>query len=736
MFCWKVSVLLRTVALLGTITLCLCKLINLQRLGASTSSSAVAGQSACLHSIRIDSTQPDSVFESFDTLSVFVELRSKDSTLPNRYLEGDVNLSDIELCHAFGPKGKVMQCALMDGRRDQALFLWGQSPGQHTFFIRSPTSSQITTTKSFAVQRSDLPLPASPTLHKHLFFKLDPHAEDQTGRSYRHAQHQTSSNETYALSEWAARSTVAFGQNLGCDLGLTILVLSPAHTLIAPPHIAVYTPGASATASRAPTARWAACHGDFTHQPLCIVSSDVAGVLSTCRPLENILNALGVSVDALVPPHIVAPACMLTWWAWHAPHGSVQYVTARDAWVQAASCGDEVPLVYQLDPPQLGKSVLSSKRQVRKSESSHAPCTHPHVLRDHVELSSLLPAHSTCVTGESPTTLLTVFTTLVPRRNQTSPQAQQKSTIQSSVIRALAALRPHVALVVFTDDPGIAQEVRDLGAAAVTDGFRAAPYGAPYLRDMYTWVRQHSQSPFYGFMNADILFGPDLVDAVDVVLRGIANGTLSQRVLVTGRRFNVQMPLPFVDGHAWSVRVGATALDISRIHYSMREGARVFVPWGLDFFFITRGTWDWSIIPDFAPGRGVYDTWLSDHSFRDLVPRIEISRCVWPLHLSGSDGHFSGTSTDLSYPDFNERKAETYIGGVKMGILTTAEWRLEAGGGSGACQLVPGTGRMRVGDERGWPWTGKLREGHVDPITGNVSERSESGASDGMCEPL
>ncbi|CAE7940337.1 unnamed protein product, partial [Symbiodinium sp. KB8] len=287
----------------------------------------------------------------------------------------------------------------------------------------------------------------------------------------------------------------------------------------------------------------------------------------------------------------------------------------------------------------------------------------------------------------APTTLLTVFTTLVPRRNQNSPEAQQKSTIQSSVIRALAALRPHVALVVFTDDPGIAQEVRDLGAAAVTDGFRAAPYGAPYLRDMYAWVRQHSQSPFYGFMNADILFGPDLVDAVDVVLRGIANGTLGKRVLVTGRRFNVEMPLPFADGHAWSVPEGASASDVSRIHHSMRDRAKAFLPGGLDFFFIARGTWNWSAIPDFAPGRITYDTWLSDHSYRDLVPRIEISRCVWPLHLSGSDGHFSGGSTDLPYHGFNERKAETYIGKIGMGFMAHAEWRLKAGGGSGACQL-------------------------------------------------
>ena len=703
--------------LLAMLGLCNARPVNMHRPIKDPASTMLSGQSFCMPNISIVFPRPDVVYETFNTLHVFVDWQ-REGAFPfsTSVCREGAPLRTVQVCTALIPSGSVQECHATNSTFMG--FLWGIPPGQFSLLVRRLDSNHILAKTYFTVQRSNLPLPASPTLYMHLLKRTFLSSARHSARHPLHApldqDHQL--GHTGSL---AAPHSISQRKSSGQDF--TILPLTSSHALIAPATAVIYKPGALAVVAGAPSTRWAACQGDHhAAQPICIVSSDIAGMLPTTHAPGGVLDALGVPVDALVPPNVVAPACMLTWWAWRAPDSHAQHMTEWEAWVHAASCGDEVPLVYQLGPPQLSESVLNSESRVRKSDSIHVLCTRPHVLRGHAHLSSLLPAHSTRVIGETPTTLLTVFTTLVPRRNQTSPQAQQKNTIQSSVIRALAALRPHVALVVFTDDSGIAQEVQDLGAAAVTGGFRTAPYGAPYLRDMYAWVQQHSQSPLYGFMNADILFGPDLVDAVDVVLRGIANGTLGKRVLVTGRRFNVEMPLPFAEGHAWSVPKGASASDVSRIHHSMRNSANVFLPQAMDFFFITRGTWNWSAIPDFAPGRATYDTWLSDHSFRDLVPRVEISRCVWPQHLSGSDGHFSGSSTDLPYHDFNERQAKTRVGGTERGSMEHAEWRLQAGGGSGACQLVPGTGQVRVGDERGWPWTGKLREGHVDPITGKV----------------
>lgn len=55
----------------------------------------------------------------------------------------------------------------------------------------------------------------------------------------------------------------------------------------------------------------------------------------------------------------------------------------------------------------------------------------------------------------------------------------------------------------------------------------------------------------YGYMNADILFGSDLIETVRAVLRAVQKGHLHERVLLVGRRTNFAMPYPLHADSEW-----------------------------------------------------------------------------------------------------------------------------------------------------------------------------------------
>ena len=147
---------------------------------------------------------------------------------------------------------------------------------------------------------------------------------------------------------------------------------------------------------------------------------------------------------------------------------------------------------------------------------------------------------------------------------------------------------------------------------------------------------------------------------------------------------------------------------------SFRARGAVFQDNAQDYFFITRGTWRWEDIPDFVPGRAAYDNWLVDHSYRDQVESINVSRCVAAIHQTGSDGNGAGMQHTLPKRDWNFLAMRGYIGGYTHGHTSNCNIELQ-------CPDCQGIQRERFSDpqrpgERGPPWTGVRYHGHLDPL--------------------
>ena len=277
--------------------------------------------------------------------------------------------------------------------------------------------------------------------------------------------------------------------------------------------------------------------------------------------------------------------------------------------------------------------------------------------------------------------IVSLFTTVIDRKDEL------KAFIQSNTMRSYNFLGPGLAATVFTESAKWANIAREAGISALTQ-FPKNPHGTPLLKGMYHAVEKTFTSPettafFYGYSNADILFSQTLLDTLMVIHRDIVLGRLKPRVLIVGQRINKPVD-PSKDGvHRKE--------DLAPLVLRLAKSGKLFQTNAQDFFFITKGTFEWSKVPDFVIGRHAYDNWLVDHSVHHAdIDVIDVTRTVHAVHQTGKDGDFAWMHKKRP-PDFywNEHRGNKQF---DHGLTSESNWltRFDA---SNQVRLVWGEGR-------------------------------------------
>lgn len=290
-----------------------------------------------------------------------------------------------------------------------------------------------------------------------------------------------------------------------------------------------------------------------------------------------------------------------------------------------------------------------------------------------------------------PAPVLTVFTTLFAK-DLKDPFGLQKFLIQKNTLLALKvccepesrlmidlpylvvgcvqALSPAVEPIVFSKDKQILDLCEKIGVQCVTE-FALNRHGTPFLKSMFQWVEDHSRAALFGYCNGDILFNSGLVHSARAVLEAIEDHRVHRRVLIIGRRTNFQMPFPLAEDSKWMIR-GRDSVDKTVRDMAVR--GRLFQLDAEDFFFITKGTFDWAKMPDFVIGRVAYDNWLVDHAFHDGIDRVDVTATVHAVHQTGKDGNKAG---HIPRPDKEWNKelvSKSGRGGYDHGMTIHSNW--------------------------------------------------------------
>jgi hypothetical protein len=194
------------------------------------------------------------------------------------------------------------------------------------------------------------------------------------------------------------------------------------------------------------------------------------------------------------------------------------------------------------------------------------------------------------------------------------------SDIQRNTLRNWLALGDSVEVVVIGDEPGIAEVCTELGILHLPN-VRCNEMGTPLISSIFKLARGVNDSPFLVYSNADILFFPELINAVKKL------GETQDMFLGVGQRWDLDVKEALDFTGDWEARFRAQVQQDGSLH--KRTGS--------DYFIYPRSCF--TQIPDFAVGRAGWDNWMIYHARREGWPLIDLSKALTVVHQNHDYRH-------------------------------------------------------------------------------------------------
>lgn len=214
---------------------------------------------------------------------------------------------------------------------------------------------------------------------------------------------------------------------------------------------------------------------------------------------------------------------------------------------------------------------------------------------------------------KSDKTLLTLFTTF--------DSSMENMYVYNNTLHMWHSFDPYVKLILFSDDDVITSYAESIGweiSPILNTACNDTP--TPVLKTMFEYATNTSNSYFYGYANADILFGENLIGTL---LEILTTKIFKQRqILITGRRIDIGLENKLIRHK--HIRTHAQLDEISRyglFSYGYAED-----------YFITNRQYSWSKFPDLVVGRPRVDNWLIFSSRKRGVYVIDASATIIAVH--------------------------------------------------------------------------------------------------------
>ncbi len=196
-------------------------------------------------------------------------------------------------------------------------------------------------------------------------------------------------------------------------------------------------------------------------------------------------------------------------------------------------------------------------------------------------------------------------------------------TIQRNAIRSWQSLGEQVEVLLFGREAGMAEAAADLGARPLPE-VACNEEGLPLLNAMFDLARQANDSPVLMYTNADMLFLPDLLDASRMA------ASLSDRFLLVGQRWDLEVRQPLDFSPGWAERLQADRKRLGKLH----------PPLGSDFFVFPRNCF--TNIPAFTVGRSAWDNWMIYSALKEGLLTLDATPSLTAIHQNHDYSHLEG----------------------------------------------------------------------------------------------
>lgn len=191
--------------------------------------------------------------------------------------------------------------------------------------------------------------------------------------------------------------------------------------------------------------------------------------------------------------------------------------------------------------------------------------------------------------------------------------------IQRNALASWTHLEPACEILIFGDDPGVAEATRELGVTHIPEVARNQ-YGTPLLSFVFQQAQEHARHAVVCYANADIVLLPQF--------GSIAQHVPAGHFMLTGRRWNldIEQELDF------SVAGWPKSLE----QRARREG-ELYRDDALDYFCFRKGRF--LDMPPFAVGRPGWDNWFVYQARRTSARVIDATPAVTAIHQNHGYGH-------------------------------------------------------------------------------------------------
>ncbi len=234
-------------------------------------------------------------------------------------------------------------------------------------------------------------------------------------------------------------------------------------------------------------------------------------------------------------------------------------------------------------------------------------------------------------------TLITLFTSPKPFTNP------HIDIIQRNAIQSWLHLGPDVEVLLVGNEAGMAEVSAEYGVRRLAE-VCCNDQGTPLVSSIFDLARRASQSPLLVYVNADIMFLPDLITAAQSLKAQDSFLMISQRWdLEQNQLFDFEGKEQLSD--RWDQRLRTQV---------QRQGS-LHAPAGSDFFVFPRPLFQ--EMPDFAIGRAGWDNWMIYHARQQGWPVIDATPSMMVVHQNHDYSHLPGGRPHYEHPESRQNQA-------------------------------------------------------------------------------
>jgi hypothetical protein len=183
------------------------------------------------------------------------------------------------------------------------------------------------------------------------------------------------------------------------------------------------------------------------------------------------------------------------------------------------------------------------------------------------------------------------------------------ATIQRNAIRSWLELKPQPQIILFGNEPGIAEAAADCGVQHVPD-IKRNELGTPLVSDVFSKAESQVDSRILCYVNADIILLQDFCNVVK----------LASRFLLGGRPWNIRVQSPLDFEGDWR----------SDLQEEVASTGELRTIAACDYFVYTRGLWP--SLPPLLLGRMAFDSALLYKARKSGAPLVDATAGILAIH--------------------------------------------------------------------------------------------------------